>query len=118
MIDVEKRKAALIFAASRKFLKYGINHKVRFSEGKGPKSVLFINYGYQSPGGVWERKAMQIRLGNWRERKSLRHIVTEINNAIAQLPWADLRNETLLTKENKARHANRNDAHVKALLDE
>ena len=113
-----ERKAELVHVAARRFLKHEINHRVWFSEGAGPNSVLFINYGYQSPSGVWEREALQIRLGNWRERKSLRHIVTEINNAISQLPWADLRNETFLTKENKARRAIRNDAHLKALLDE
>ena len=117
-MTIEERKADLVHAAARRFLKHEINHHVWFSEGKGPNSQLFIDYGYCSPGGVWEREPMQIRLGNWRERKSLVPVLKKIDAATRSLNWRKLKEETALAKENKARRASRDDTHLKALLDE
>ena len=119
-MTVAERKADMIRAATRRFLKHEINHHVWFSEGSGPNSQLFINYGYQSPSGVWERKALQIRLGNWRERRSLLPVLNKIHEATRALPWRALKEETALAKENKARRAFKklDASRLEALLEE
>lgn len=99
MFELAQRAELLKFEAIKEFQKRGVLHEVRIRAFPGPRSFLEIHYGKRFRHGMWWREPIHIKLGNWRERKSIAKLLRRIHMRMIRLPWATLKEETAISQE-------------------